>query len=89
MSSPQMFYRIKQLRSTIGLGPKIKKNMEALGLRKRDQVVYQAVSVTTAHKLRLVKELVSIDLLDSEQIKETKKTDKPKWPKGYEKIGEY
>lgn len=89
MSSPQMFYRVKQLRSTIGLGPKIRKNMEALGLKKRDQVVYQSVSVATAHKLRLVKELVSIDLLPHTELKERKKTDKPKWPKGFSKIGLY
>lgn len=84
-----MFYRIKQLRSTIGLGPSIKKNIEALGLRKRNQVVYQAVSAATAHKLRLVKELVSIELLKAEEIEEAKKNDKPQWPKGFEKVGEY
>ncbi|WPK23769.1 hypothetical protein PUMCH_001015 [Australozyma saopauloensis] len=89
MSSPQMFYRIKQLRSTIGLGPNIRKNIEALGLRKRDQVVYQAVSVATAHKLRLVKELVSIELLPENEIEERSKADRPKWPKGFEKIGQY
>lgn len=89
MSSANMFYRVKQLRSTIGLGPNIRKNMEALGLRKRDQVVYQAVSVATAHKLRLVKELVSIDLLPAHEIEERSKTDKQKWPRGFEKIGLY
>lgn len=87
--SQKMFYRIKQLRSTIGLGPNIRKNIEALGLRKRNHVVYQAVSAATAHKLRVVKELVSIELLREEEVVEAKKHDQPQWPSGFAKVGQY
>lgn len=88
MSSKQMFYRIKQLRSTIGMPPLVRKNIAALGLKKRNHVVYQAVSAATAHRLRMVKELVSIDLLDAEAVQSHKATDKQVFPAGFVKEGE-
>lgn len=86
--SKQMFYRIKQLRSTIGLPPIVRKNIAALGLTKRGNVVYQAVSPATAHKLRIVKELVSIDLLDAKSVEKSIGTDKQTFPSGFVKVGQ-
>lgn len=88
MSSQQMFYRIKQLRSTIGMPPLVRKNIAALGLKRRNHVVYQAVSAATAHRLRVVKELVSIDLLDAADVDSHKATDKQTFPTGFAKVGE-
>lgn len=83
-----MFYRIQQLRSTIGLPPLVRKNIAALGLKRRNHIVYQKVSPATAHRLRLVKELVSIDLLNAEKAEAQKLVDKQTFPKGFEKISE-
>ncbi|CUM62738.1 uncharacterized protein PRCAT00000295001 [Priceomyces carsonii] len=60
----KMFYKITQIRSTIGMPPRVRKNIEALGLKKRYQTVYQRVSPSTAHRLAAVKELVKLDLVD-------------------------
>lgn len=84
----QLVYRIKQIRSTIGMPPSVRKNITALGLKKRNHVVYQNISVATAHKLRLVKELVTIDLMNPKQVAEAKLTDKPSYPSGFSKIGQ-
>lgn len=88
MSSKQMFYRIKQLRSTIGMPPQVRKNIAALGLKRRNHVVYQTVSPATAHRLRVVKELVSIDLLDGDSVEQHKATDKQVFPAGFAKVGQ-
>ena len=58
-----MFYKITQLRSTIGMPPIVRKNMEALGLRRKDHVKCQRVSPSTAHRLIRVKELVKVELV--------------------------
>lgn len=86
--SKQMFYRVKQLRLTIGMPPLVRKNIAALGLKRRNQVVYQAVSAATAHKLRMVKELVSIDLLAADEIETSKQTDKQRFASGFVKVGQ-
>ncbi|OBA21312.1 hypothetical protein METBIDRAFT_41802 [Metschnikowia bicuspidata var. bicuspidata NRRL YB-4993] len=83
-----MFYRIQQLRSIIGMPPLVRKNIAALGLRRRNAVVYQRVSVATAHKLRLVKELVKIDLLDELQVQRLKEKESTPYPSGFQKIGQ-
>lgn len=67
--------------------PVTRKNIAALGLKRRNQTVYQRVSAATAHRLRLVKELVRIDLLKENEIEEAKKQDKQKWPKGFAQVG--
>lgn len=64
-SAKQLFYKITQVRSTIGMPPRTRKNIEALGLKRRNHIIYQKVSAATAHRLRLVKELVKIDLVDT------------------------
>lgn len=64
MSAAQQFYKITQTRSIIGMPPNVRKNIAALGLKRRNQIVYQAVSVATAHRLAIVKELVNVELVD-------------------------
>lgn len=59
-----MYYKITQVRSTIGLPPIVRKNMEALGLKKRNHIKYQKVSPSTAHRLVKVKEIVKVELVD-------------------------
>lgn len=88
MSSKQMFYRIQQLRSTIGMPPLVRKNIEALGLKRRNHIIYQKVSPATAHRLRMVKELVSIDLMDSQTAEEMKVKEQEGFPRGFEKVGQ-
>ncbi|QBM89576.1 Ribosomal protein L30/L7E [Metschnikowia aff. pulcherrima] len=83
-----MFYRIQQLRSTIGMPPLVRKNIAALGLRRRNNVVYQRVSVATAHKLRMVKELVKIELLEPLQVQKMKRQDSTTYPAGFSKVGQ-
>lgn len=63
-STKQLYYKITQMRSTIGMPPIVRKNIQALGLKKRFQTVYQRVSPSTAHRLMRVKELVAIDLVN-------------------------
>lgn len=65
--SKQLFYRITQTRSTIGMPPRVRKNIQALGLTRRNQTVFQKVSPSAAHRLRMVKELVTIDLVEEKK----------------------
>lgn len=69
-AAKQQFYKITQLRSTIGCPPIVRKNITALGLKRRHQIVYQRVSPSTAHRLRTVKELVKIELVDEPKTRE-------------------
>lgn len=69
-AAKQQFYKITQLRSTIGCPPTVKKNIIALGLKRRHQTIYQQVSPSTAHRLRAVKELVKIELVDQPKTRE-------------------
>lgn len=83
MSTKNMFYKITQLRSTIGLPPVVRKNMKALGLKKRFQVKYQTVSPSAAHRLIKVKELVKVELVDEAKTPEQLSQER-KFPKGFE-----
>lgn len=60
----QLFYRIKQIRSTIGLPPKYKTVLGSLGLTRRNQVTYVKVAPSTATQLSIVKELVTVEVSD-------------------------
>lgn len=64
------FYKITQLRSTIGVAPRVRDNMKILGLKRRNHVIYQRVSPSTAHRLNIVKELVKIELVDHKKTPE-------------------
>jgi large subunit ribosomal protein L30 len=72
MSAPakQMYYKIMQKRSTIGLPPLIRRNITLLGLKKRFDISYQKVSPSTAHRIAKVKELVEIELVDEPKTRE-------------------
>lgn len=83
MSLSKGFYKITQLRSTIGMPPIVRKNMEALGLRKRYQIKYQKVSPSTAHRLIKVKELVKVELVDEPKTPQQLAQER-KFPKGFE-----
>lgn len=69
-TAKQMFYKITQTRSTIGMPPRTRKNIEALGFKHRNQTIYQKVSPSTAHRLRFVKELVKIELTDASKSRQ-------------------
>lgn len=84
-AAKQLFYKITQVRSTIGMPPRTRKNIEALGLKRRNQIIYQKVSAATAHRLSLVKELVKIDLVDTPKTKEEINKDR-KFNPGFELI---
>ncbi|EER33817.1 predicted protein [Candida tropicalis MYA-3404] len=81
----QLFYRIKQVRSTIGLPPKYKAVLQSLGLTRRNQITYVNVAPTSANQLAAVKELVSVELSD---IKKTRQeiNQERKFKPGYELI---
>lgn len=80
-----MFYKITQTRSTIGCTPKIRKNIEALGLTRRNQIIYQRVSPSTAHRISAVKELVKIELVDAPKTEEQLSTER-KFNPGFKMI---
>lgn len=69
-SAGNLFYKITQLRSTIGVAPRVRDNMKILGLKRRNHVIYQRVSPSTAHRLNIVKELVKIELVDHRKTPE-------------------
>lgn len=81
----QMIYRIKQTRSTIGLPPVIRANIQSLGLKKRNQIVYQTVTPSTAHKLARVKEIIKVDLVSRRKSPQELAKDR-KFASGYELI---
>ncbi|CAK7904344.1 54S ribosomal protein L33, mitochondrial [[Candida] anglica] len=72
MSAPAktMFYKIIQKKSTIGMPPWVRRNIQLLGLRKRLDVSYQRVSPSTAHRIAAVKEMVEIELVDQPKTRE-------------------
>lgn len=80
-----MFYKITQTRSTIGCHPRIRKNIEALGLKKRNQIIYQRVSPSTAHRISVVKELVKIELVDKPKSQDELAAER-KFKPGFEMI---
>ncbi|KAI2467270.1 hypothetical protein F4781DRAFT_402702 [Annulohypoxylon bovei var. microspora] len=58
------FFRITLHRSAIGLPRRTNGVLAALGLRKRDQTVFQAVSPQSAGMILKVKELVKVSEVD-------------------------
>lgn len=66
MSTPakQLFYKITQIRSTIGMPPKVRKTVESLGLKHRYDVVFQTITEGTAVRLGKVKELIKVELVE-------------------------
>lgn len=56
------FFKVTQLRSTIGLPKIYKETLHALGLRRRNQTVYHKISPQQAGQIARVKELVKVEL---------------------------
>ncbi|ODV78464.1 uncharacterized protein CANTADRAFT_52993 [Suhomyces tanzawaensis NRRL Y-17324] len=84
-AAKQGFYKITQIRSTIGMPPLTRKNMQALGLKKRFQIVYQSISPSTAHRIAAVKELVKVELV-GEPKSVQQLADERKYKPGFEII---
>lgn len=84
-AAKNMFYKITQTRSTIGCHPRIRKNIEALGLKKINHIIYQKVSPSTAHRISAVKELVKIELVDQPKNEEQLASER-KFNRGFEMI---
>jgi large subunit ribosomal protein L30 len=63
------FFRIKLLRSAIGLPKRYRGVLEALGLKRRLGVVYQPVSRDIAGMIMKVKELVDVEEVDERRTK--------------------
>jgi len=61
------FFRVQQVRSTIGLTKKKSQILAALGLHKRMAVRYHRVSNTVAGMLMKVKEIVNVQVEPSPQ----------------------
>jgi large subunit ribosomal protein L30 len=84
-ATKQMFYKITQTRSTIGVTPIVRKNIQALGLKKRHHIVYQSISPSTAHRIAAVKELVTVELVDERKSVQQLSTER-KYKPGFELI---
>ncbi|CAN3365576.1 large ribosomal subunit protein uL30m [Diutina catenulata] len=78
-----LYYKITQLRSIIGMPPLVKKNVRALGLTRRYQTVYQKVSPSTANRLVKCKELVQVELVDHAKTPQEVNQER-KYPSGFE-----
>jgi large subunit ribosomal protein L30 len=77
-----MYYRIRAIRSTIGLPKAMKDRCQALGLRRRGAVVYQPVNPAIAGQILSVKELVNVQLVDKALTRQEEQALR-KSPKGY------
>ncbi|GMM48931.1 mitochondrial 54S ribosomal protein YmL33 [Pichia kluyveri] len=62
MSAPAKYFKVTQLRSTIGLPSLYKETLHALGLRRRHQTVYHKITPQQAGQIARVKELVKVEL---------------------------
>lgn len=62
MSAPAKYFKVTQLKSTIGLPRLYKDTLETLGLRRRHQTVYHKITPQQAGQIARVKELVKVEL---------------------------
>ncbi|PRT55420.1 54S ribosomal protein L33, mitochondrial [Wickerhamiella sorbophila] len=77
-----MWYRVTQVRSTIGLPKKLRNTALAMGLKKRGNVVYQKVNAANAGQILTLKELVDVQLVDQALTREEERLLRRN-PKGY------
>jgi ribosomal protein L30 len=79
MSAAPKFFKVTQLKSTIGLPKLYKETLETLGLRRRNQTVYHKITPQQAGQIARVKELVKVELSpvykDKVQMREERKSD--------------
>lgn len=59
-----MYFKVTQLKSTIGLPRVYKDTLRALGLTRRHQTVFHKVAPQQAGQLLRVKELVKVELAE-------------------------
>ena len=73
------FFRITQIRSSIGLPRKIQGVLRALGLKKRMATVFHPVNSDVAGQIMKVKELVAVSeveqALSQQELREGRKPD--------------
>jgi large subunit ribosomal protein L30 len=73
-----MYYRVRAIRSLIGLPRRLRETYYTLGLKRRGSVIYQRVSPGAAGQLMKIKELVNVQLVEraltSKQEKGLRKT---------------
>lgn len=81
-------YLIRLVRSPIGLPPRSKANLVALGLYRLHQKVLQKHDVTTAGKILRVKELVTVENVGYEEGMKALARRRPEGS-GVEVIGKY
>lgn len=81
----QLYYKITQIRSIIGMPPLVKKNLRALGLTRRFQTVYQQVSPSAANRLVKCKELVTVQLVNEKKLPQEMNEER-KFPKGFKLV---
>lgn len=62
MSAAPKFFKVTQLKSTIGLPNLYKETLQTLGLRRRNQTVYHKITPQQAGQIARVKELVKVEL---------------------------
>ncbi|CAI5758517.1 unnamed protein product [Candida verbasci] len=58
----QQFYKITQIRSTIGVPPKQRGILQSLGFSRRNQIKFHPINESNAIKLLLVKELIKVEV---------------------------
>lgn len=79
MSATPKFFKVTQLKSTIGLPKLYKETLQTLGLRRRNQTVYHKITPQQAGQIARVKELVKVELSpvykDKVQMREERKSD--------------
>ena len=81
------FFRIVQTRSAIGLPKCSQKTLDSLGLKKRMSVVLQPHSNDIAGKILKVKELVHVDNIYGDDLKQGKVKSVQGPSSGFENIG--
>ncbi|GMM32291.1 mitochondrial 54S ribosomal protein YmL33 [Martiniozyma asiatica (nom. inval.)] len=79
MPATPQYFKITQLKSTIGLPQLYKDTLLALGLRRRHQTVYHKITQQQAGQIARVKELVQVELApefkSKQQMREERKSD--------------
>lgn len=79
------YFKVTQLKSTIGLPRLYKDTLLSLGLRRRHQTVYHKITPQQAGAIARVKELVKVELSDVFKNKEQMREERKSEP-GYEII---
>lgn len=79
MSQTAKYFKITQLKSTIGLPRLYKDTLLSLGLRRRHQSVFHKITPQQAGQILRVKSLVQVELADQymskEEMREERKSD--------------